>query len=68
MIPFKFKERVSAAGIDVNNPKYGSFVDKDLHRHTAYQYNKEWEVFLNESDKNKSEIEAFMKSIMEKFF
>ncbi len=35
---------------DVNLPEYGTWVKKADHRHTAYEYNKAWEIFFKKKE------------------
>lgn len=53
VFPVKFAKEFRDAGMkDINLPEYGAWVKKEEHRHTAYEYNKAWEIFFEEKKKN----------------
>lgn len=48
------------AGVDVNNPKYGSWWDRGEHQRKSSDYNREWSVFIeNNPNATKEEILNF---------
>ena len=47
IFPHAFKEQFKKAGIDVNNPAFGAWLDAKKHNKHAYWYNKEWQDYLS---------------------
>jgi hypothetical protein len=41
-----FKDFFDEVGIDINNPKYGTWWDSSEHRSKSYEYNQEWSRFI----------------------
>ncbi|MCX6750192.1 MAG: hypothetical protein NTZ83_01935 [Candidatus Pacearchaeota archaeon] len=69
-IPQKFADWdvIKKSGIDINDPKFGSLIDKQIHRSTAYSYNKEFENFLIENpNANAKQIIDQARDISNKF-
>ena len=62
-LPKKFEDFFKGASkskIDINNPKYGAWVEKGSHRSDAYAFNKEWESAIASGRvHDKDSIEAF---------
>ncbi len=69
VFPNKFKINFDKAGIDINNPKYGIWLEKNFHLQKASKYNKSWEKFFERSNApNKDEIFKHMEEAMEKIY
>lgn len=45
VLPQKFVDWFSSKGINIHDPKFGSWVDKDIHLKWSYEYNLKWENF-----------------------
>lgn len=58
VFPQKFAPQFLEAGIDVNNPAFGSWWEAGGHLHNAARYNKQWETFLR-TGPTKSQILDF---------
>ncbi len=48
MLPWKFKEYFAKAGLDVNDPQYGSWIKEERHLGFSYDYNQKWGEFIAE--------------------
>lgn len=48
MLPVKFENKFNEIGININDPKYGEWVEQSKHRKDAYQYNQDWKAFFKE--------------------
>jgi len=69
VFPNKFKDKFNEAGIDINNPKYGIWLEKNFHLQKASEYNKSWGNFFERSNAlNKDEIFKHMEETMEKIY
>ena len=47
VLPHKFIGEFQSIGININDPKYGAWVDAKKHVKWSSKYNKEWEEFLS---------------------
>ena len=47
-LPVKFENKFNEIGININDPKYGEWVEQSKHRKDAYQYNQYWKAFFKE--------------------
>ena len=56
VLPQKFEKEFTIAGIDINDPKYGSWVDPIDHAKWSYDYNKDWETFFRDNQDPSSEL------------
>ncbi len=65
MLLQKFKREFRKAGIDINDPKYGKWVEKHEHHRGAYWYNQQWEVFFKEYKTKPAGFEDIMKRLKE---
>lgn len=47
-LQFSFESAWEKAGLkfDINNPEWGKWVNKDLHRKLSKSYNKEWREWI----------------------
>lgn len=45
VLPKKFQKEFTNAGVDINNPKYGTWMESHLHLSKAKRNNKEWATF-----------------------
>ncbi len=73
MLPQKFKDKFEEAKIDINDPKYGIWLEKKSHSKKSYEYNQKWEKFFKRFEENNSEptaeeISTFMKQVMKETF
>ena len=73
MLPQKFKDKFGKAKININDPKYGIWLEKKSHSKKSYEYNQKWEDFFEGFEKNNSkptteEIETYMKQVMKETF
>lgn len=58
ILPKKFEKSFEKAGIDINNPKYGMWLDAHLHLSKAADYNIKWDnFFLLNTNPNLQEVE-----------
>ena len=60
ILPQKFIEDFSPNGIDINDPRFGSWVENGAHQSWSKKYNDEWSEFLDKKPK-KSEMLEFAK-------
>ena len=69
MLPQKFSEQFSKAGIDIHDPQYGIWLEKTKHSKGSYRYNVEWdEFFQHNSNPTKKEVKDKMKQIMDEVY
>ena len=73
MLPKKFNKQFEKAEIDINDPKYGIWLEKKPHYKKSNEYNQKWEKFFKGFEKNNSEptaeeILTFMKQVMKETF
>lgn len=64
-------DKHNAKKIEINDPKYGHWLDKQNHRKKSWEYNQEWGKFFNENNIDEltiDEIELAMEDIMFKVF
>ncbi len=45
-LPWLFKDKFAQAGLDVNDPQYGSWVEPHAHARFSYGYNRQWRLFF----------------------
>ncbi len=65
--PQKFRNQFAKIGIDIDDARFGLWIEKHVHRQGAYSYNKLWEGFF-EANKYASKEElgqAFLKFVRE---
>ena len=48
IFPQKFETIFNKAGIDINDPQFGAWVETKAHQHSSYEYNAKWEAFLKD--------------------
>jgi hypothetical protein len=48
-LPQKFRRNFNAAGINIHDPIYGSWVDKTAHRGWSRAYNQNWDEFFEKN-------------------
>ena len=73
ILPQKFNIQFEKAKININDPKYGIWLEKKSHSKKSYEYNQKWEGFFKGFEKNNSEptaeeILTFMKQVMKETF
>lgn len=64
-MPQKFEREFRKTGIDINDPKYGKWVEKHEHRKGAYWYNQQWEKFFKKHETRPAFFEDIMKKLDE---
>ncbi len=47
IFPFSQSSEFRSLGIEVHDPKYGSWVETSAHRQFSYEYNQWWKVFFD---------------------
>ena len=52
-LPVRFESKFNEIGININDPKYGEWVEQSKHRKSARQYNSKWQAFF-ETYKNEN--------------
>ena len=69
IFPNKFKINFNKAEIDINNPKYGIWLEKNFHLQKASKYNKSWDIFFKDNaNPNKEEIFRHMEQAMDEIY
>jgi len=53
VLPQKFIDWFTYQGINIHDPRFGTWVDKDLHHKWSYEYNKKWKEFIAPYEKKK---------------
>jgi hypothetical protein len=66
VFPQKLNEIFESKGINIHNPKYGSWVDKASHGEWTYKYNQAWDSFLK-TNPNAQQIFDFGKDLSTKY-
>ena len=66
VFPQKFEHFFNSKGIDIHDPKFGSWWESASHLKNASEYNTEWERFLN-TNPSRDEIMNFGRKIMAKY-
>jgi len=65
VFPQKFKSKFDDMGLNINDPRYGTWWDTPNHQKYAKEYNKAWEEFFeNSSIINKESILEYGKEVM----
>ena len=59
IFPQKHRRNFQNAGLDIDDPKYGAWLETKLHLQKAWAYNKAWEDFF------KNHPNATMEEILE---
>lgn len=68
-LPVKFEEFFEKAGININNPIYGQWLEKTYHRQNAYEYNTLWMDFWKANPHaTKNQVYDFLKKISDNDF
>ena len=69
IFPRKFEKYFAKRGIDINDPKYGVWMDERKHLSGANAYNKEWEAFFEKySNATKEDIMKKAEELMQKVY
>jgi RHS repeat-associated protein len=69
-LPQEFSDRFARSNIDINDPRFGSWVDATAHRGWSYGYNREWEQFFSnfgERVPSQQECLDFARHLAEKY-
>jgi len=68
VLPKKHAKFFESKDIDINQAKYGSWVEKGAHRADAYSYNKDWSRMIRSGDlKGVNDIEAYARQLSDKY-
>ena len=68
VLPQKFSKWFADRGINIHDPRFGSWVDKASHNKWSYEYNKKWEDFRNKNYyASPDEIVNFAKELAKKY-
>lgn len=68
LLPKKFSDPLSRKGINVNDPRYGRWVNHSNHNKTWKKYNDDFEIFLKENDgASEEDVINFAESLMYKY-
>ena len=69
MLPQKFRQQFERAGINIDNPKYGRWLESSNHNKLSYKYNKEWETFFEQQkDATEKDILEHADFLMKKIY
>ena len=60
IFPFFKGSEFQTLGINVNDPRYGSWVESSTHRHFSYEYNQWWTVFFSIPDVTQADAFALV--------
>lgn len=66
IFPQKFIDKFKALGIDINDPKYGAWVNSNEHSWFSYEYNLDWYEFLK-TNPTYDAVLAFAKELAGKY-
>ena len=65
ILPQKYAKQFRDLGFDINNPKYGKWIDGHQHLSKAKEYNDAWELFfINNPSPSKEMVEEEAKRLM----
>lgn len=62
----EFDRDFGQAGIDVNNPEYGTWVARPLHQGISSEYSNDWAAFLH-GNPTRAEIFDFARMLARKY-
>jgi hypothetical protein len=62
----KFAEQFTKAGLDVHDPKFGTFWDRATHQGVSSQFNADWTGFLSK-DRSAEEIQKYARVLAVKY-
>ena len=71
IFPQKYRREFKSRGIDIDDPKYGVWLDKKTHLSGSHHYNAEWDYFfLNSNNANATveDIEHFANELMQRVY
>jgi hypothetical protein len=66
ILPQKFEDKFSMLGLDIHDPKFGAWVDGTTHGSWSWQYNKQWEEFLD-TKPTQEDVLDFAKELAEQY-
>jgi len=53
----RFAQHFNRVGLNINDPRFGSWVDATAHRRWSYQYNRAWDAFFaHPTERTRTEI------------
>lgn len=65
----EFAQDFQRFGIDVNEGRFGSWVESQVHQGMSYQYARDWEAFLlNSSDPTAEQAFSFARELAGKYW
>ena len=68
VFPQKYIDYFKRAGININDPRFGAWVDKSIHRGFSYEYNQDWVEFIRANQNaNIKDIYAFARMLALKY-
>ena len=71
VLPQEFRDLFQRANINIDNPRYGSWVNSAQHQGMSYEYNQDWraffEEFTNATGPSVPQIEAFARELAGKY-
>lgn len=68
VMPKKFADFFQGKGLNIHNPRYGSWVQLNKHRREAYSYNLRWENWIDgHRTATRSEILAYARTVSARY-
>ena len=65
----KFIDDFNKIGIDIHDPRFGIFLDAQMHKKGAHIYNEKWKEFWDRnSSPTQSEVFDYAKSLMKEIY
>jgi RHS repeat-associated protein len=66
VLPVQFGDRLARLGIDVNDARYGTWIDRTIHQGISTEYARDWEAFLQGSP-TPEQVLAFARMLAGKY-
>jgi hypothetical protein len=67
-LPIKYEDKFDAAGINIHDPAFGSWWEKQSHLSNAKAFNDRWEAFFEQNrEPTRTQIEQFARQIATEF-
>ena len=66
VLPVQFGDRLARLGIDVNDARYGTWIDRTVHQGISKEYARDWEAFLQGSP-TPEQVLAFARMLAGKY-
>jgi len=69
VLPQQFERYFKKLGIDINDPRWGTWVDANSHRNWSYEYNQKWAQFFKDNSYNPTvtQVEEFAQELAEEY-